>query len=332
MNKDSATKQWHTEIVAQGDALEPALTALKKAAPIAVPTETVYGLAANAEDEKAVAAIYAAKGRPSSNPLIIHVSDYQMAAFYGSFSHKAQQLAKAFWPGALTMVVPKQPHSGLAPAVFAGHDTIAIRQPKGFMASLITAFGRPLAAPSANRSGQLTGTDAQAVFEQLNGRIPLIIDGGRTPIGLESTIIRVIDADVTLLREGGIAREVLEIFLGHEIAGLGQTKTLLAPGMMQSHYAPCAEVTLNADSLPPKAALLNFGAQSIAGITDETPIYELSASGNLDEAAYNLFSGLRALDQISGHICVVPIPQKGLGAAINDRLNRAAAERPANAG
>lgn len=312
-------------------ALEDALTALRLGQVVAVPTETVYGLAADATQSEAVAQIYKAKGRPSSNPLIVHVADKAMAEHYGVFSKTAQKLSDLFWPGALTLVVPAKSPTTLANAIFAGHDTIALRQPQGFMQQLIAALGHPLAAPSANLSGQITGTEAHAVYAQLGTRIPLIIDAGRTLIGVESTILRVIGDDIILLRDGGIAIERIESALQRTIPRIGPEPQLIAPGMMQSHYAPKAKVELDVVTIPSHAALINFGGQKIENMALCKAQIDLSPQGDLAEAAYNLFAALRDMDQKAEIICVAPIPHHGLGAAINDRLRRAAAERPSHA-
>ena len=312
-------------------AMAPVLEVLRNGLPVAVPTETVYGLAADATRLDAVQSIYRAKGRPASNPLIIHVADQEMAKQYGVFSDIARKLVDAFWPGALTLVVPARKPTKLTEAIFAGHDTVAIRQPQGFMSELIEAFGVPLAAPSANLSGQITATEANAVYEQLSHKIPLIVDAGRTLVGVESTILRVIGDEVTLLRDGGIAKEAIEDVLQRPVERLTSDGQLLAPGMMQSHYAPKAHVVLNAQKVPADAALINFGQQQIDNMSACRNVYELSAEADLAEAAHNLFAALRAMDQKAEQICVAPIPHYGLGAAINDRLARAAAERPDNA-
>lgn len=312
-------------------AIAPVLAALRDGHPVALPTETVYGLAADATRHDAVGAIYDAKGRPASNPLIIHVADQDMAQQYGIFSETAHKLIEAFWPGALTLVVPKVTPTKLTDAIFAGHETVAIRQPQGFMRNVIEAFGLPLAAPSANLSGQITATDATSVHEQLGDKIPLIVDAGRTIVGVESTILRVIDQEVTLLRDGGIAIEAIEEQLKTSIKRIEKHGQLLAPGMMQSHYAPNAKVMLNVRAVPEEAALINFGHQAIENMDKCRAMFELSAQGDLAEAAHNLFAALREMDQQANQICVAPIPHHGLGAAINDRLNRAAAERLDNA-
>lgn len=319
------------EILPVERALARALEVLHNGLSIAVPTETVYGLAADATRHDAVVSIYKAKGRPASNPLIIHVADQEMAEQFGMFSETARKLVAAFWPGALTLVVPTRKPTKLTEAIFAGHDTVAIRQPQGFMADIIMAYGVPLAAPSANLSGQITATEANAVHEQLGDKIPLIIDAGRTLVGVESTILRVVGDDVTLLRDGGIAKEAIENVLQRPVERIAADGQLLAPGMMQSHYAPHAHVVLNAQTVPSEAALINFGQQKIGNMEACRDVFELSAGADLAEAAHNLFAALRAMDQKAHQICVAPIPHHGLGAAINDRLSRAAAERPDNA-
>jgi L-threonylcarbamoyladenylate synthase len=280
--------------------------------PVAVPTETVYGLAADATDAQAVARIYAAKGRPDFNPLIVHVRDLGHARTFGLFSEMARGLAQAHWPGPLTLVVPLRPEAGLAPAVTAGLPTVALRCPgHEVMQALLGATGRPLAAPSANASGTISPTSAEHVMRTLAGRIPLILDGGPTSVGLESTIIAVDGEVVRLLRPGPI------LVNG---AGTVSTRRIEAPGQLESHYAPGKPVRLGVKAAEPDEWLIGFGP--IAG--DDT----LSAEGTLAEAAAYLFAALHRADRAGpARIAVAPIPEEGEGIAINDRLRRAAAPR-----
>lgn len=299
---------------------------LRAGALVAFPTETVYGLGADASNGKAVAGIYEAKGRPSFNPLIAHVADLEAAQREGVFNDDALKLARAFWPGPLTLVVPVAATCCVSSLARAGLDTIGLRIPSHPLAlALLRAAARPVAAPSANRSGRVSPTTAAHVMSDLEGRIDAVLDGGATSVGVESTIIACLDDEPRLLRPGGVAREEIERVLGRSVAN-AQSETLLAPGMMQSHYAPDAAVLLNQTSGATDAALLDFGGQ-LAREACQARI-DLSASGDLAEAAANLFDALRKLDASGArHIRVAPIPAHGLGEAINDRLMRAAAPR-----
>lgn len=313
------------DIVHEAQALEPALALLAAGEPVAIPTETVYGLAADATNGEAVARIFAAKRRPRFNPLIAHVSGIEMGETHAVFDPLSRRLAEAFWPGPLTLVLPRRERSAVHPLVTAGLPTLAVRSPRGFARGLIEAFGRPLAAPSANSSGRVSATGALQVAADLGGRIRLVVDGGRTAVGVESTIVKVTDGRVELLRPGGITMEELAAATGVEPvrhAGAG----IQAPGMMASHYAPRAAVRLNATALLPGEALLAFGSARPAG--SPVACENLSPSGDLREAAANLFSMLDRLDGTGAStIAVSPIPAAGLGEAINDRLARAAAPR-----
>lgn len=286
--------------------------------PVAVPTETVYGLAADATSELAVAQIYAAKGRPSFNPLIIHVSDMAMAHRLVAFSPVAEALAKAFWPGPLTLVLPRLPDSPVAQLASAGLPSLAIRLPAHpAMRALITAAGVPLAAPSANRSGSISPTRAAHVQASLGGRIPFILDAGPTNDGIESTIVRPDEHAVTLLRPGPIAMEAIAAVAGLPVVrpdGEGIT----APGQLESHYAPAKPLKLNCPEGQEGHFHIGFGAAPAQR--------NLSSTGNLIEAAANLFAALHEADasHFAG-ITVAPIPNQGIGIAINDRLRRAAA-------
>ena len=286
---------------------------------VAFGTETVYGLGADARDGRAVAAIYAAKGRPAFNPLIVHVPDAPAAFALGAPDAPARALAAAFWPGPLTMVLPLRPDAGLSPLVTAGLGTVALRVPAGATArALLAAHGGPLAAPSANSSGRISPTTAAHVLAGLGDRIDAVLDGGPCPVGLESTIVGLAGAP-TLLREGGVPREAIEAVIGPLAApGPGPASKVAAPGALASHYAPRGALRLDAAGPAPGEAMLGFGP--VPG--DLT----LSASGDLTEAAANLFGHLHALDD-GRPIAVAPIPEHGLGRAILDRLRRAAAPR-----
>ena len=299
-----------------GESIAEAARLIRAGQPVAVPTETVYGLAADATDPAAVARIYAAKGRPSFNPLIVHVSSLDQAGHYGAFCELARSLAAAYWPGALTLVVPKRAESGLAEAVTAGLGTVALRCPAHpAMQALLEAAGRPLAAPSANASGTISPTRAGHVLASLDGRIPLILDGGPTRRGLESTIVAVGADGLRLLRPGPISLEGLE-----SPSLTPEADRIEAPGQLRSHYAPRKPVRLDAVVAEPDEWLIGFGA--VAG--DDN----LSPSGHLEEAAARLFDALHRADaQARPRIAVAPIPANGLGVAINDRLRRAAAPR-----
>jgi L-threonylcarbamoyladenylate synthase len=285
---------------------------------VAVPTETVYGLAADACNSDAVARIYAAKGRPAFNPLIVHVLDAEMACKFAEMNDLAQRLAEAFWPGPLTLVLPLLSDAGLSPLVSAGLPTIAIRCPAHrAMRDLISASGTPLAAPSANRSGSISPTSAAHVVKSLGGRIPLILDDGSTARGIESTIAAPEEGRIRLLRPGPITAEMLERTAGIPVI-IASGETVEAPGQLESHYAPSKPVRLSATTCEDGEYLIGFGA--IAGDIN------LSESGNLEEAAATLFAALHIADASSAaRIAVAPVPMEGVGAAINDRLKRAAA-------
>ncbi|WP_415391778.1 L-threonylcarbamoyladenylate synthase [Paracoccus sp. SJTW-4] len=291
---------------------------------VALPTETVYGLAANARDGAAVARIYQAKGRPSFNPLIVHCADMAAAARIGRLEGEAETLARAFWPGPLTLVVPLRADAGIAGIVTAGLDSVGLRVPAHKLAqAVLRDSGLALAMPSANASGRISPTTAAHVLDPeggLAGRIAAVLDGGACPVGVESTIIGWRDGAAVLLRPGGIAAEAVESVLGHPLAraAVGGDKPD-SPGQLLSHYAPAAPVRLGAQTARAGETLIGFGP--VAG--DLT----LSASGDLAEAAARLFDTLRAADRRGLPIAVAPIPAQGLGLAINDRLARAAAPR-----
>ena len=306
---------------------------LRQGGLVAFPTETVYGLGADATDPAAIARLYQAKGRPAFNPLIAHVADLDAARQIARFDGPALALAEAFWPGPLTLVLPKAADCAVAELATAGLDTIAIRIPAHPVArDILRLFGRPVAAPSANLSGHVSPTTAAHVASDLSGRIDLIVDGGPVAVGVESTIIGCFDQPM-LLRPGGLPRAEIERVLGRPLrqppvdAGHDGEQPL-APGMLASHYAPRARVRLEADRIEPGEALLAFGPGTISGIDAASAVMNLSESGDLAEAAANLFGYLRALDARGARtIAVMPIPDRGLGEAINDRLRRAAVGR-----
>ena len=307
-------------IQATDEGIRTAAALLARGDLVAMPTETVYGLAGDARNAMAVARIFEAKGRPSFNPLIVHVPDITTAQRYGTWSDVAQKLGDAFWPGPLTMVLPLRAGSGLPALVTAGQDSVALRIPAHPDArALLRAFGGPLAAPSANPSGRISPTRPAHVMSGLGGRIAAILDGGACGVGVESTIISLTGAPA-LLRPGGLQTERIAQVIGIPLAAPASGAAITAPGQMSSHYAPGAPVRLNADAAAPGEALLGFGP--MAGAT-----LNLSPAGDLAEAAANLFEYLHLLDQEAKPIAVAPIPDTGLGQAINDRLRRAAAPR-----
>ena len=316
------------QIVEAADAIEEAASVLSHGGLVAVPTETVYGLAADASNGAAVARIFEAKGRPRFNPLIAHVADMAMAKRLAIFDPLSERLASHFWPGPLTLVLPRQADAALHPLVSAGLDTVALRMPRGFAHELIARFGRPIAAPSANSSGRISTTTAAAVAIDLGERVDLIVDGGATSVGLESTIVKVEDGKVRLLRPGGVSVEELEAMPG--ISVLRASKVgIEAPGQMESHYAPVAAMRLNVERVEPGEALLAFGSKRAANASNAVVAANLSKRGDLREAAANLFVYMAQLDRAgAATIAVEPIPVHGLGEAINDRLRRAAAPRP----
>lgn len=302
--------------------IQRAAATLKAGKLVAFPTETVYGLGADATNPAAVARIYAAKGRPQFNPLIAHVLDVAVARQQAEFNATAEKLAAAFWPGPLTLVLKRGDLASVSELACAGLATIALRAPSHPVArALLTAFGGPIVAPSANKSGHISATTAAHVAADLDGAVELILDGGASPVGLESTIVAVDDAErVTLLRPGAITREQIESIVG--AVSTPQDGKITAPGMLESHYAPRARMRLDVISPADGEAYLAFGTPAPArGLT-------LSARGDLVEAAANLYAHLRALDASGAKtIAVAPIPAHGLGVAIRDRLARAAAPR-----
>jgi L-threonylcarbamoyladenylate synthase len=333
---------------------------------VAFPTETVYGIGADATDPRAVAGIYAAKERPRFNPLIAHLPDLEAAERQGVFGPEARALAERFWPGPLTLVVPRAPTCDIADLAAAGLDSVALRVPAHPVARAILAtVARPVAAPSANRSGRVSPTTADHVLGDLAGRIDAVVDGGATEVGLESTIVACLpDGPPRLLRPGGIPTDAIESVLGQRFlleppghprraegaargsslatpqtsgspsrsaartAGDDTEPAPLAPGMLISHYAPHAAVRLEARAIEPGEAVLAFGGVRPPGIGQARAVIDLSPSGDLAEAAATLFAALRALDETGATmIAVTPVPEQGLGEAINDRLRRAAAPR-----
>ncbi len=310
-----------TERLSPDDAgLARAAGILRAGGLVAFPTETVYGLGGDARSDLAAARIFEAKGRPRFNPLIAHVASVEEARRIARFTPEAERLAAAFWPGPLTLVLPLREDAGVAPLVTAGLPTVAVRVPGHPLARrLLAAFGGPVAAPSANPSGKLSPTRAGDVLAGLGGRIAAVVDGGPCPVGVESTIVG-LDGPPRLLRPGGVPAEAIEACLGQPLAGPADAAAPVAPGMLASHYAPGAALRLNATAAAPGELLLGFGP--VAGDLS------LSPAGDLTEAAANLFHHLRALDARGTRIAVAPIPDHGLGRAINDRLARAAAPRP----
>jgi L-threonylcarbamoyladenylate synthase len=297
---------------------------------VAFPTETVYGLGADARNADAIARLYEAKGRPSFNPLIAHVADLAAARRIARFDATAARLAEAFWPGPLTLVLPKTEDCAVADLATAGLDTLAVRVPVHRIArGILEAFDGAVVAPSANLSGHVSPTSAEHVAADLTGRIDLIVDGGPVNVGVESTIVGCFEAPM-LLRPGGLPREQIERVLGYALArppeeNDGETSQPLAPGMLASHYAPRTPVRLNAGEVAADETLLAFGPDSIPGTDRALAVMNLSARGDLAEAATHLFGYLRALDAKGGRaIAVMPVPSHGLGEAINDRLRRAA--------
>ena len=300
--------------------LDAAARVLADGGLVAFPTETVYGLGVDARNSDAVARLYQAKGRPSFNPLIVHVGSIEAAQQFVEFDHTALALAQAFWPGALTLVLPLSGDSALSPLVTAGLETLAIRVPDHSIANgLLAAFGGPIAAPSANPSGQVSPTKFAHVRDLMAGRIDGIVDGGDCGVGLESTIVAT-KPKPTLLRAGGLPVEAIEASLGYELALAGDTSAPSSPGQLASHYAPVGTVRLNAKTVEAGETFLGFGPVEAA--------VNLSPSGDLVQAAAGLFDALHQLNAMgAARIAVSPIPDYGLGRAINDRLRRAAAPR-----
>jgi L-threonylcarbamoyladenylate synthase len=313
-------KDQQTQILApSAQGISAAIDLLGRGDLVSFPTETVYGLGADARNSVAVAKIFEAKGRPRFNPLIVHVASAQDARIYVEWSEQAQALSEAFWPGPLTLVLPLRAGHAISPLVTADLPTLAIRVPSNRTArALLAGSAGPVAAPSANPSGRISPTTAAHVLAGLNGKIAAILDDGPCSVGVESTIIGLGDAPI-MLREGGASRERVEQVLGMELLDAPTGGPLTAPGQMQSHYAPNARVRLNATTARPGERMLGFGA-----ITGDL---NLSETGDLAQAAARLFDYLHQMDVSDQPISVAPIPDTGLGRAINDRLARAAAPR-----
>ena len=316
------------------EAMDRAAALLRAGELVAFPTETVYGLGADARNGRAVAGIFAAKGRPRFNPLICHLPDADAAFAEVVPDARARALAGRFWPGPLTLVLPRRAESRVDLLAGAGLDTLAVRVPAHPLAlALLRAAGTPVAAPSANRSGAVSPTTAAHVLEGLASRIAAVLDGGPCAVGVESTVLDLSGRDAVLLRPGGVAAEALEALIGP----VGRPPPLAAgtvphgprsPGMLLSHYAPRLPVRLNAAAVAPEEALLAFGP----ALPGAGAVWNLSERGDPVEAAARLFAGLRALDAEGARlglrgIAAMPVPAAGLGAAINDRLERAAAPR-----
>jgi L-threonylcarbamoyladenylate synthase len=316
-------------VKADRNAIEAAARVLAAGGLVAFPTETVYGLGADATNGAAIARLYAAKGRPAFNPLIAHIANDRAGRALAHFNVDAERLARAFWPGPLTLVLPKSPACPVAALATAGLDTIALRVPAHPVASeLLAAFGRPIVAPSANRSGHVSPTTAEHVLIDLGDAVDLIVDGGATPVGIESTIVACLDGPPALLRPGGVPRDALETTLGRALSEPREVANAspLSPGQLAYHYAPKTPLRLNAETVRAGEACLAFGRMSPTNTAKAAMTLNLSPAGDLVEAAANLFAHLRALDEKGAvAIAVMPVPQQGLGEAINDRLRRAAA-------
>ncbi|MCW5746240.1 MAG: threonylcarbamoyl-AMP synthase [Alphaproteobacteria bacterium] len=311
------------------DSIARAAALIRDGALVAFPTETVYGLGGDATNDRAVARIFEAKGRPQFNPLIAHVTDAAAAQAHVVWSETAERLAAHFWPGPLSLVLPRRAGCAVSLLCSAGLDTLAVRAPAHPVAqALLRAADRPVAAPSANRSGTVSPTRAEHVAPALGDGVALVLDGGPCPVGVESTVVDLTMPKPTLLRPGGATREAIEALIGKLVLGpaIGTPGALHAPGQLESHYAPSLPVRLAATSVSADEGLLAFGADAPRGAA---LTLNLSPAGDLAEAAANLFAMLRVLDQPGiASIAVMPIPDRGLGLAINDRLRRAAAPRP----
>jgi L-threonylcarbamoyladenylate synthase len=322
-----------TEVLQSDEAgIARAAALLRAGEVVAFGTETVFGIGADATNDRAVAAIFAAKQRPRFNPLICHYPDADAAFADVVANQPARRLAAAFWPGPLTMVLPRRKDCAVSLLVSAGLDTLAVRVPAQDVAlSLLRATGRPVAAPSANRSGHVSPTTAQHVLDELAGRIAAVLDSGPCPVGVESTVLDLSGGDPVLLRPGGATAEAIEAVIGpvQRVDTMQASGGLRSPGLLASHYAPRLPVRLNAEDVRPDEALLAFGPP----LSGASLVFQLSATANLTEAASRLFAGLRALDADGAglklaRIAVMPIPERGLGLAVNDRLRRASAPRP----
>ena len=313
-------------VPATPEAIAKAARALCGGGLVAFPTETVYGLGGDATSDAAVARIFAAKGRPRFNPLIVHMPDLAEAEVIALFDERARDAARRFWPGPLSLVLSRRAGGGVSLLASAGLDTVAIRVPAHPVAqALLRATGRPLAAPSANRSGRVSPTEAAHVAAEFGDGVALVLDGGRCPVGVESTVLDLTGATPTLLRPGGVTVEALATALGPIAVAGADPAAPRSPGQLASHYAPALPLRMNAVEAQPGEALLAFGATVSGGFAE---VLNLSPHGDLVEAAANLFAMLRRLDRPGfAGIAVMPIPEHGLGQAINDRLRRAAAPR-----
>jgi L-threonylcarbamoyladenylate synthase len=330
VNDQGSSGTRDTERLSASDAgLARAAALLRSGSLVAFPTETVYGLGADATDPAAVTGIYAAKERPRFNPLIAHVPSLDAARTQGTFDDAASRLAAAFWPGPLTLVVPAAATCTVCDLARAGLDSVGLRVPSHAAAqALLAQCGRPVAAPSANRSGRVSPTTAEHVLHDLDGRIDAVLDGGPTQVGLESTIVGCTGGAPRLLRPGGVAREAIEAVLGRRLEDAEDGAQPVAPGMLPSHYAPRARVRLDASEVRDGEALLLFGPDRPARADRAAMALNLSERADVAEAAARLFAMLRRLDASGAPtIAVAPIPFDGLGEAINDRLQRAAADR-----
>jgi L-threonylcarbamoyladenylate synthase len=314
-------------VFAAADSIAAAARLIAAGELVAFPTETVYGLGADATNDRAVARIFEAKGRPRFNPLIVHVAGVDAARAQVTFDRSAEILAERFWPGALTLVLPRRPDCRVSLLASAGLDSLAVRVPRHPVAhALLAACGRPIAAPSANASGKISPTTAAHVAQSLGGKVAMILDGGRCPIGLESTVLDLTTSTPTLLRPGGVTGEELFAAIGRLATSPAvATEAPKSPGQLASHYAPDLPLRLEAHTVRPDEALLAFGPAPPAGAA---AMENLSPAGDLVEAAANLFAMLRTLERSGASgIAVMPIPEHGLGRAVNDRLRRAAAPR-----
>lgn len=330
MNHSTSTTSRNTRrLQADAAGIAEAARLLREGGLVALPTETVYGLAADATSGKAVAGIYAAKERPSFNPLIAHLPSIEAARREGLFDANALALAKAFWPGPLTLVVPVSSGCSVSELARAGLDSVALRVPAHPLAhAVLEAAGRPIAAPSANRSGRISATSAAHALADLDGRIDAVLDAGPTSIGVESTIVACLNGAPKLLRPGGVPRAAIEGVLGRALVLAGEAGAApISPGLLASHYAPAARVRLEAGAPGDGEAWLGFGPER-TGFVAPAIALNLSPTGDLAEAAANLFGYMRQLDaQAPTGIAIAPVPESGLGEAINDRLRRAAAPR-----
>lgn len=326
MNKPLPASRQTKLLAADTAGIAEAAALLRAGGLVAMPTETVYGLAADATSGTAVAGIYAAKERPSFNPLISHLPDLASARRQGLFDANALALAQAFWPGPLTLVVPASSGCTVSDLARAGLPSVALRVPAHSVAhAVLEAAGRPIAAPSANRSGRISATSAAHVLADLDGRIDAILDAGPTEVGVESTIVACLDGAPRLLRPGGVPREAIEHVIGRPLVITGNAgHAPISPGMLASHYAPVARVRLDAEAPEDGEAWLGFGPEG----REHAASLNLSPTGDLREAAAHLFGYMRRLDEMGRKtIAVARIPEHGLGEAINDRLRRAAAPR-----